>query len=350
MNDIYNKKEESIKKANDVYNQLLQESNNLTNNQINQINNHITDTTNRVNNSVNDNIGQLTSANNMLNQNYQNELKSAEQDYNNYISVPMSETARIAAYNAMQDRQLTSTESRKKAYQEYLNQSELAKLNGDATIAQLALEKLKQVLNLNTNMNQYNSSLMKNKLNNEINLDNNYWINQQNYNNAQNDANALAENIRQFNETLSYQKAQDKIENALAEKEYKLALSNAKKSASRSYGGSGASNNQTGGTILEDTSKKESASGETKYYANYTPIGLNSASTKVFNKLVSEMESKGYVSLNEIQNAIKNLPKDQQGIIAASFKQGTTSVSSKKATNNVLKNNMILNSGNKLSF
>ena len=342
MNDIYNKKEEAIKKANDVYNQLLQESNNLTNNQINQINNHITDTTNRVNNSVNDNIGQLTSANNMLNQKYQNELKGAEQDYNNYISVPMSETARIAAYNAMQDRQLTATESREKAYQEYLNQSELAKLNGDATIAQLALEKLKQVLNLNTSMNQYNSSLMQNKLNNEINLDNNYWNNQQNYNSAQNDANALAENIRRFDETLAYQKAQDKIENALAEKEYNLALSNAKKNASR--------NNQTGGTILEDTSKKESVSGETKYYANYTPIGLNSASTKVFNKLVSEMESKGYVSLNEIQNAIKNLPKDQQGIIAASFKQGTTSVSSKKATNNVLKNNIILNSGNKLSF
>lgn len=340
MNDIYNKKEEAIKKANDVYNQLLQESNNLTNNQINQINNHITDTTNRVNNSVNDNIGQLTSANNMLNQNYQNELKGAEQDYNNYISVPMSETARIAAYNAMQDRQLTATESREKAYQEYLNQSELAKLNGDATIAQLALEKLKQVLNLNTSMNQYNSSLMQNKLNNEINLDNNYWNNQLNYNNAQNDTNALAENIRQFNETLAYQKAQDKIENALAEKEYNLALSNAK----RGY------NNQNGGTILEDTSKKESVSGETKYYANYTPIGLNSSSIKVFNKLVSEMESKGYVSLNEIQNAIKNLPKDQQGIIASAFKQGTTSVSSKKATNSVLKNNMILNSGSKLSF
>ena len=331
MNEIYDKKEEQIKHANDVYNQLVNESENLTANQTNQVDSFITNSTNNVNQSVDNNIGNLASANNNLENRYQNELKGALNDYNNYISLPINESNRIYAQNAIQNRQLVATESREQAYQEYLNQSEKAKLTGDASIAQLALDALKQKLNLRSSMNQYNSELMQNQLSNNRALDNNYWTLQQNYNSAMNDVNSLKENQRQFNETLAYQKVQDKIANALAEKEYQLAVKNAKRSASRGSSGSGGItlDNSTKNTNISSTS----VDGNAKYYSNYTPRGLSKDGSKVFNQLANQSNKNGYVTLNDIQNAVKGISKDQQGIILSAFKEGSINPTKSNSNN-----------------
>ncbi len=68
-------------------------------------------------------------------------------------------------------------------------------------------------------MVKYNQNLALNQMDNDKSLSNDYWNRSQNIRNALNDINKLEENKRQFNETLSYQKEQDKIKNNLAEKD-----------------------------------------------------------------------------------------------------------------------------------
>lgn len=333
-NEIYEEREKQINKATDVYNQIVDESKNLTNSQINQIDNFNKSEADRINNSINQNISNLETANNTLEKRYKNELQGAKQDYDN-ISLPLNETNRIIAENAMKNRQYTATESREQAYQEYLNQSERAKLSGDSTIAQLALNTLKEKINYMSSMNKYNNQLQLNMIDNNRNLENEYWNRQTQYNSALNDINSLEEDKRQYNETMAYQKAQDKIENNLNEKEYQLALKKARASANKSSSSSSKSisssanttnltnpSNQANINNVSETGGNDAFGGssETKYYCNYCPQGLSDDGLKTFNKIAKKVDKNTYVTADYIEKMIKKLPSDQQGIILSAFK------------------------------
>ena len=331
-NEIYDQREQQIKKATEVYNQLVNESDNLTKDQINQIDDFNKNETSRINNNVNQNINNLATANDILEGRYKNELLGAQQDYSG-INQSLSETGRIMAQNAMKNRQQTATESREKAYQEYLNQSEKAKLTGDSSIAQLALNTLKEKLNNMSTMNQYNNQLQMNMLDNNRNIENEYWNRQNQYNSVINDMNELKENKRQYDETMKYQQEQDKIENALKEKEYELALRNARtssiKKSSSNYGTTlnDNSNGIINGTDTKNNVKESGGNGSFgskesgKYYCNYTPLGLTDSGLKAFNKIAKKVDKNKYVSASDIESAIKNLPSNQQGIIISAFKE-----------------------------
>lgn len=338
--ELLNKqKDEAYDRASKIYNQLVNESKQITNNQTNQIDDFIDKNTNQINESVRNNISNLENASQRSKKRHENELISAQKDYDKYITAPISENARVTAQNALRNRQLITNESKEAVYQEYLNASNEAKLTGDSTIAQLALETLKTKLNLNSSMTKYNQTLALNKMDNDRSLSNDYWNRAQNIRSALNEINKLKENQRQFNETLSYQKEQDKIKNDLAEKEYQLDLSNAKNSYYRSSSSSGRSSYSNSGSAdgdyLVDSSTKNNVSqtggngalgggSNTRYYCNYTPLGLTKQGNKVFKSLSKIVDSKGYVTLNQIEEKIKKLPKDQQGIIASAFKNKKT--------------------------
>ncbi len=319
--ELLNKqKNEAYDKASKIYNQLVNESGQLTTNQTNQINDFIDSNTNRINENVNNNISNLENANKLAQERHNKDLAMAQNDYDKYISAPISENARVTAQNALRNRQLTTNESKQAIYQEYLNASKEAKLTGDSTIAQLALEAMKTKLNLNSSMVKYNQNLALNQMDNDRSLSNDYWNRSQNIRSALNDINKLEENKRQFNETLSYQKEQDKIKNDLAEKEYQLDLNKARNSYYKS-----SSNNMSGSDNLTDTSTSNQSSStkssnQKTYTTNYTPIGLSSAGKKAFDTLSTIVMINGHVTLEQIEKQIKKLPKDQQGIIASAFK------------------------------
>lgn len=317
--ELLNKqKDEAYDKASKIYNQLVNESGQLTTNQTNQINDFIDSNTNRINKNVNNNISNLENANKLAQERHDKDLAMAQNDYEKYISAPISENARVTAQNALRNRQLTTNESKQAIYQEYLNASKEAKLTGDSTIAQLALEAMKTKLNLNSSMVKYNQNLALNQMDNDRSLSNDYWNRSQNIRNALNDINKLEENKRQFNETLSYQKEQDKIKNNLAEKEYQLDLNKIKNSYYKSSVKGGNNSNLTDTSKPIQTSSK--SSGPKTYVTNYTPLGLSNAGKKAFDTLSTMVMINGNVTLEQIEKQIKKLPKDQQGIIASAFK------------------------------
>ena len=232
------KNEDNLSKANQVYNEILAENQNLNAQQDETIKNYINDTTNNINQSVANNISQIesniTSANNLYNQ----EVENSKKAYNDYISIPIDETNRIKANSAYKNRISSANKTLDSTIQEYNNQIKYAKLTGDINIANNAKALLEEQYNLYKSSLKYQNSLKQNQLENENNLSNEYWNRRKNIISAVNDINSINTEKSQFNETLAYQKEQDSIKNSLAEKEYRLDLKNAKKSSSSSSGSS----------------------------------------------------------------------------------------------------------------
>ncbi len=156
-----------------------------------------------------------------------------------------SESTRTNAYNTYQNRYVTARESYNQAILNYDNSIKEAQLANNAALATIAYESLQQQLELSLQGFQYKNTLLLQKLDSVNQTKDRYYQRWQNVQSQINTENAMAEQIRQYNESLAFQKEQAKQQQSNWEKEYSLAK---KKSSSGSSGGSG------GSAKLKDTS------------------------------------------------------------------------------------------------
>lgn len=242
---IEKQKQEAMNNSNNVYSELFQNNQNLYNQQ-----NAYADQYERTQNEALDKqlafyekkIEQQKEA---ARQNRDTESKKAKNDYFSYINPyglqaesfasggllnsGVSETAKLGGYNTYQNRLATANKALQDAITQYDNDMNEARLNNDVQKAQNALKKFEMQVQFAESYYNNNNNLTLQRLQNNQNLDSEYY-NRYNteYNNYQNEL-ARQEAIRQWQEQFDYQKQQDALAQRNWEKEY--ALSKAKSSS-----------------------------------------------------------------------------------------------------------------------
>ena len=330
-NEIYNKRQEAIKNASDVYNQIIQDQTNLISNQGKEIDSYLQNTSNNINQSINQNIGELNNASETAKRQHEAEKQAIMNNYNNYTANNVDESVRIGALNSARNRINTSTGSLNDVVQEYNNQIAQAKITGQSMIAQNALEILKEKLNLySTSMDNINNNLM-NYRNNIANLVQQYGSLDAQYSGVKNDYLDRQEDYRQFNKEMAYNTQQLNTKKKLMEQQYQLDLKDAKEayydrlySSSRSSSGGGSSSG--GYTITDSGSTSSKVTNSSQKAPNYkivaTPglIATGKASAnmkKVFKSLQGTVAKHGYVTDKWLNHKLSGLSANEANAIRA---------------------------------
>lgn len=120
-----------------------------------------------------------------------------------------SESSQVAMYNQYQNRVMTARESYQNAVLNYNNAIKDARLQNNSVLAEIAYNSLQQQLELALQGFQYKNTLILDKTNKKIELDNIYYQRYQDVQQQMNTENAMAEQIRQYNQ--NYQLEIDKF-------------------------------------------------------------------------------------------------------------------------------------------
>ena len=183
-----------------------------------------------------------------------------------------SESSQVSMYNTYQNRVATARESYMRAVLNYDNAIKDAQLQNNSVLAEIAYETLQKSLELSLQGFQYKNQLVLEKANAKREIDNTYYSRYQNVLSQINTENALAEQIRQYNESMAEQKRQYNESLALQKAQFEWQKKNSSVSSSRSSGSSGGSSSgsakisksSTGGVgaavkASSDASKKNAA-------------------------------------------------------------------------------------------
>ena len=177
-------------------------------------------------------------------------------------------------FNTYQNRYMAARESYTQAILNYDNAIKEAQLANNAQLAQIAYEALQKQLELSLQGFQYKNQLVLQKLEAVNQPKDRYYNRYQDVLQQINTENALAEQIRQYNEslaeekrqyneTLAFQKQQAAQEQANWEKEYQLARSSKVSSGGGSTKTSTSSNSSSSNS--SSSSSSSSGSGEGGY-------------------------------------------------------------------------------------
>lgn len=135
-----------------------------------------------------------------------------------------SESSQVGLYNTYQNRVATARESYNLAILNYNNAIKDAQLQNNSTLAEIAYKALQQQLELSLQGFQYKNQLIIEQSNKKLEVDQMYYNRYQDVLNQMNTENALAEEVRQYNENMAFQKEQLKEEIRQYEQSYKLEV------------------------------------------------------------------------------------------------------------------------------
>lgn len=138
-----------------------------------------------------------------------------------------SESSQVAMYNQYQSRVATARESFNRTVMNFDNGIKEAQLTNNAKLAEIAYNAQQTQLELALQGFQYKNQLVLDQINKKQELDNTYYSRYQDVLNQLNTENAMAEQVRQYNESLALereqfaeQKRQFEQEYAMQEKQY----------------------------------------------------------------------------------------------------------------------------------
>lgn len=123
-----------------------------------------------------------------------------------------SESSQVSMYNTYQNRVATAKESYNRAVLNYNNAITEARMQNDEALAQIAYEALEKQLSLSLEGFQYKNSLIIEQANRAFEIDNVYYNRYQDVLDQINHENAMAEEIRQYNDTKKWKTEQAQIE------------------------------------------------------------------------------------------------------------------------------------------
>ena len=230
-----------------------------------------------------------------------------------------AESSKISAFTSYQNRYSTARESYNKAILNYDNAIKDAQLKNNATLAEIAFKALQTELEYALQGFQYKNNLLQTKLNTQIQLDSEYNNRYQQVLSQINTENSLAEQIRQYNESMAYQKQRDAVSDAHWQKQFNAQYG----------GGSGSSTKLTSGSKSSSSSKsssgsKKSSSSSSKSGALTGAVkgGIGSVNSNYWvsggSGLTKLVNSLGYPAVTNIDNLIK------AGLIEAKTENGKT--------------------------
>lgn len=130
------------------------------------------------------------------------------------LNTGYSESSKVSMYNTYQNRYATARDSYNRAVLNYDNGIKEAQLQNNSALAEISYNALKTQLELSLQGFQYKNTLLQNQLNTQQSIESLYQNKWQSVLDQINTENALAEQIRQYNETLAFQKQQAAQEQA----------------------------------------------------------------------------------------------------------------------------------------
>lgn len=225
-----------------------------------------------------------------------------------------SESSRVNMYNTYQNRYTAARESYNKAVLNYDNAIKEAQLANSSTLAQIAYEALQKQLELSLQGFQYKNDLILQKTNALNSVNDRYYSRYQDVLNQINTENQLAEQIRQYNENLAFQKQKAAQEQANWEKEYALTL--AKSKASSGGGSSSKSSSSSSGAKLTNTNNKLSNNGFTLetaiagINAGLNATGNSSARKDTIANMLNSQYSSGKITDSDVMILAKKYGLD----------------------------------------
>lgn len=135
-----------------------------------------------------------------------------------------SESSQVNMYNTYQNRVATAREVYNRAVLNYNNSIKDAQLQNNSILAEIAYNSLFQQLEISLAGFQYKNELIINKLNTQIAIDNSYHSRYMDVLGQINTENSLAEQVRQYNEKMNFEKQQ--YNDALAQQKKTKNVSN----------------------------------------------------------------------------------------------------------------------------
>lgn len=158
-----------------------------------------------------------------------------------------AESLKTQAYVAYQNRVATAREAYQNAVLNYNNAITEARLQNNAALAEIAYQALQQQLELSLAGFQYKNTLLLDKADKKLTIDQMYYQRYQDVLKQINTENTLAEQIRQYNESMAFQREQ-------------FEWQKAKAAGSGSSGGSGSAKKSSGGSSSKSSSGKKTIS------------------------------------------------------------------------------------------
>lgn len=192
-----------------------------------------------------------------------------------------SESSQVSMYNTYQNRVATAREVYARAVLNYDNAIKDAMLQNNAALAEIAYEALKTQLELSLQGFQYKNQLVLDKAEKKVNLENTYYQRYQDVLKQINTENALAEEVRQYDENKKLQQAQLQLQRDQFNWQKEQAAKSS--SISKSSGGSSSSSKSSkSGSSKSGSStiSKNSGNSNSEKQALYDEIALISSTDR----------------------------------------------------------------------
>lgn len=322
--DVETEKQNELNKYNETYNNLINERNEFTNQQQQLVDQWENTQKEIANNNLQYQKDLIEQQRQKAEQEYQNEAKASYIDYQkevdkygvsreNVVSNGLSnsgyaESSKVDMYNTYQNRLGTARKSMQDANLEFNNAIRQAQLTNDETLAQNALTALQNKLDIALEGFNYKSEQENNKLNWNYNINNTYYNRYQDVEDQINYENELAEQVRQYNENLAYQKEQQRLEQERWEKELAYqkeqdAIANAQKWASINS----SSSSSTGTSLTSNGSTLTDSSNSILTRTN-SKINLNDKLQSWFDKNITNKYPNG-ISESQLESELQKVLK-----------------------------------------
>lgn len=127
---------------------------------------------------------------------------------NGMLDTGYAESTKINAFNTYQNRYASARETYNQAVLNYDNSIKEAQLSNNSALAEIAYNALKTQLEYSLQQFQYKNSLLQAQLEAQRNVDNDYYTRWQGVLSQMNTENSLNESIRQYNESMAFQREQ----------------------------------------------------------------------------------------------------------------------------------------------
>jgi hypothetical protein len=206
----------------------------------------------------------------------------------------------VSMYNTYQNRVSVARESINRVFADYNNKITEARLQNNANLAEIAFKSQQQRLELVLQQLTAKNQLLADKAKQKLGIENNYYNRYQDVLKQMNTENALAEQIRQFNESMALEREQ-------------MANFNRSSRGGGSSGGGGSSRSYSGGggdDYYYSTKNKTGSDGSTTYWNEterksivasgvgpVTPYGL--AQKEAQGKVYTYSDSKGNTQVSK---------------------------------------------------
>ena len=281
---VEDEKKEALNKVNTQYNSMINQSDKFYQDQQNLIKDYETTQKEVQQQQTDFTIEKIEQQKNQAKQDYTKEQKASYQDYRkasnqyganaeamasrglNYTGY--AETTNRDLYTTYQNRYATARETYNRAVLNYDNSIKEAQLANSSALAEISFKSMQQQLELALEGFQYKNTLLQAQLEAQNQTEDRYYNRWHDVLEQINTENALAEQIRQFNANLAFekeqfnwQKEQAKIENAQQERIIKAQTSGGSSGGSSSSSSSSSSSNKSSSSKKDSSSIKKSKSG-----------------------------------------------------------------------------------------